>query len=238
MQSQSLNIKTCYVQEFLYNDNRKHLRDAVDGKVVTRYQKAPCSYLTISDAKPISLSYHYANMFNGRMILRIDDSKLSIDNGSIQEAMIRDLDLLNVSPYKITKVSDYLDIVIEKIDYFIHKGFAYCDPTNIDERKKLMKERMPSAYRAVSVDQNMKVWNGMLEGGNQNCVVRAIIDYDNPNPLLRDPIIAFPSKAVHPVTGRQHKVYRTSDIFVPLIDSIEDVTHIFEAKQELEYSVQ
>lgn len=238
MQAKTINLKSNYIQKCLYSEYRQYLKEAVDGGVVISHQTASFRFLSVADAKPICMSYHYANMYKGKMVLRLDDSDPE-RVFELTEADIRvTLEKIGVYPSEVNRVSDYFDVLTEKLFYLIDGGHAYCDPTDEEELERLNRELQPSAYRNVSAEENRKILKGMLEGKNKHYCIRALMNTDNVNPLLRDPILAVFSDAVHPATGRQHRVYPTSALFTPVLDSLDAVSHVFIAKSSHDSSIQ
>lgn len=71
-------------------------------------------------------------------------------------------------------------------------------------------------------------------------VLRAKIDYKNPNPSLRDPPIYRIKYTPHPMSGNKWCVYPLYDFVHSLCDSFEDITHSlctleFENRRDLYY---
>lgn len=211
------------------------LPDAKMGEVVTRFPPEPSGYLHIGHAKAAILNQYFAQEYKGKLIIRFDDTNPSKENVEFQDAILEDLKLLGITGDKITYSSDYFQEMYDLCVKLIKEGKAYCDDTPVE---KMREERMvgdASARRDRSVEENLKIFtedmkNGTAEG-LKNCV-RAKIDYKALNKTLRDPVIYRCNLIPHHRTGETWKIYPTYDFCVPIVDSIEGVTH---ALRTIEY---
>ena len=124
------------------------LQNAKEGEVVTRFPPEPSGYLHIGHAKAAILNEYFAKMYNGKMIVRFDDTNpskervsellfdghgmplmLSRFKSEFEETIVEDLDLLDIKPDKVTHTSDYFDQIYELAIKIIKIGKAYADDT-------------------------------------------------------------------------------------------------------------
>ncbi|CAH2355591.1 glutamate--tRNA ligase, cytoplasmic [[Candida] railenensis] len=205
------------------------------GKVVTRFPPEPSGYLHIGHAKAAVLNEYFAHQYKGKLIIRFDDTNPSKEKEEFQDAIIEDLALLGIKGDKITYSSDYFQTMYDLAIQMIKDGLAYCDDT---VQEKMREERMvgdKSARRDRTVEENLQIFTEEMKQGTEvglkNCL-RAKIDYTAPNKTLRDPVIYRCNLTPHHRTGSTWKIYPTYDFCVPIVDSIEGVTH---ALRTIEY---
>ncbi|KII89174.1 hypothetical protein PLICRDRAFT_29531 [Plicaturopsis crispa FD-325 SS-3] len=212
------------------------LENAQEGQVVTRFPPEPSGYLHIGHAKAAMLNQYFARMYNGRLIIRFDDTNPSKERTEFEDTILEDLGLLGIQADQVTHTSDYFDRLYNLALDLIKSGKAYADDT---EQLQMRKERMDgiaSKHRDDTIEDNLAHFAEMKEGTTEGLrwCLRAKLSVDNPNKALRDPVIYRCNVIPHHRTGRlsnaqsisdKWKVYPTYDFACPVVDSIEGVTH-------------
>ncbi|XP_055622940.1 bifunctional glutamate/proline--tRNA ligase isoform X2 [Toxorhynchites rutilus septentrionalis] len=205
----------------------EELPGAEMGKVVVRFPPEASGYLHIGHAKAALLNQHYQKAFQGKLIMRFDDTNPAKENVHFEKVILEDLEMLQIKPDLFTHTSQYFDLMLDYCEQLMKQGKAYVDDTEPEVMKKEREERIESKNRNNSVEKNLQMWKEMLEGtefGQKRCV-RAKIDMSSPNGCMRDPTIYRCKNEPHPRTGTQYKVYPTYDFACPIVDAIENVTH-------------
>ncbi|OJD21788.1 glutamate-tRNA ligase [Blastomyces percursus] len=200
----------------------------VENGVVTRFPPEPSGYLHIGHAKAALLNDYFAHEQNkGTLICRFDDTNPSKENQEFEDAIKHDLSLLGIYPDKTSFSSDYFQEMYEYCVKIISDGKAYADDT---EKEVMQDERfngIESKRRNESVEDNLarfaEMKTGSVEG--QRWCIRAKISVDDLNKALRDPVIYRCNMESHHRTGSTWKIYPTYDFCVPILDSLEGVTH-------------
>uniref|UniRef100_A0A914LCB3 glutamate--tRNA ligase n=1 Tax=Meloidogyne incognita TaxID=6306 RepID=A0A914LCB3_MELIC len=203
------------------------LEGAEMGKVVVRFPPEASGYLHIGHAKAALLNQYYQQTFNGKLILRFDDTNPAKEDAHFEEVIIEDLKMLKIQPDRLTRTSDHFDLLINYCEQLLKDGKAYVDDTDSETMRKEREERIESKNRNNSPGENMSLWNEMLLGTEKGlgCCVRIKIDMRNNNGALRDPTIYRCKTEPHLRFGDKYKVYPTYDFACPIVDSIEGVTH-------------
>lgn len=197
------------------------------GKVIVRFPPEASGYLHIGHAKAALLNQYYQQAFQGKLIMRFDDTNPAKENVHFEKVILEDLEMLQIKPDLFTHTSQYFDLMLDYCVQLIKESKAYVDDTEPEQMKQERDQKIESKNRNNSVEQNLKMWNEMLMGTlyGQKCCVRAKIDMASPNGCLRDPTIYRCKSESHPRTGTKYKVYPTYDFACPIVDAIENVTH-------------
>lgn len=212
------------------------LEGAVKGQVVVRFPPEASGFLHIGHAKAALLNYHYKTIYDGKLIMRFDDTNPEKEKEDYEEAILNDVRSLGIKWDHFSYTSDHFDLLLEKCTTMIKNGQAYVDDTPPEEMKIVREKRQASKCRDQSIEVNLQKWAEMQKGSEegQKCCVRAKIDFESKNGCLRDPTMYRCKNEPHPRHGTKYKVYPTYDFACPVVDSIEGVTHALRTSEYID----
>ncbi|UCH72447.1 MAG: glutamate--tRNA ligase [Thermoplasmatales archaeon] len=207
------------------------LLDATKGKVVTRFPPEPNGYLHIGHAKASIIDYEYAQMYDGKFILRFDDTNPENAKLEFYEAQKEDLRWLGIEWDEEYNTSDNLEKHYKLAEQLISKEGAYvckCSPDVVKKGRFHMEE---CDCRCASCDENIDIWRDMISSSIDNYVLRLRGDMTCANTAMRDPTLFRIIDKKHPLHGDKYRVWPTYDFAGAVEDSISGVTHPFRTKE-------
>ncbi|KFM21423.1 Glutamate--tRNA ligase protein, partial [Marine Group I thaumarchaeote SCGC AAA799-B03] len=101
------------------------LKNAEQGKVVTRFPPEPNGYPHIGHAKAAIINSEYAKMYGGKFILRMDDTNPEAERMEYHAAIKVGLEWLGIEFDQVKNTSDDMEIFYEKGMELINSGKAY-----------------------------------------------------------------------------------------------------------------
>ena len=209
-------------------------RDIQSGKhqsIVTRFPPEPNGYLHLGHAKSICLNFGLANKYNGYTNLRFDDTNPVTEDTEYVENIKDDVKWLGFEWKNELYASDYFDQLYEFAILLIKKGLAYVDESTSEQIATLKgtptSPGKNSLFRDRSVEENLKLFIEMKEGKFKDGerVLRAKVNMEHINMLMRDPIIYRIKHAHHHRTADKWCIYPMYDFAHGQSDAIEKVTH-------------
>ncbi|KAI9829660.1 MAG: hypothetical protein M1819_006031 [Sarea resinae] len=203
--------------------------------VVTRFPPEPSGYLHIGHAKAALLNDYFAHeRYQGKLILRFDDTNPSKEKEEFQDAIVEDLAMMGIHADVTTYTSDYFEQLYQYCIQMIKDGNAYADDTDQMTMREERGEGIASKRRDATVEENLARFEVMKTGSEEGLkwCIRAKIAADHPNKTMRDPVIYRCNPIPHHRTGSTWKIYPTYDFCCPIVDSMEGVTH---ALRTIEY---
>lgn len=202
-----------------------------NGRVLTRFPPEPNGYLHIGHAKSICLNFGVAAKYNGATNLRFDDTNPVTEETEYVESIKDDIRWLGFTWKQELYASDYFDQLYEYAVLLIKKGLAYVDDLTSEEIARLKgtptEPGKNSPFRDRTIEENLDLFlnmkNGQYPDGAK--VLRAKINMQHLNMLMRDPIIYRIKHAHHHRTGDKWCIYPMYDFAHGQSDSIEKITH-------------
>ncbi|KAI3633689.1 hypothetical protein MIR68_008636 [Amoeboaphelidium protococcarum] len=210
------------------------LPNAVMGKVVTRFPPEPSGYLHIGHVKAALLNYAFAQKYNGKLLIRFDDTNPNKEKQEYETSILEDLATLFESKFddlrkNVSYTSDWFDTIFDYAKQLIQSGGAYVDNTGVEEMRNNRMHGIASKNRDMSVEESLRIFTEEMVKGTDTGVaycLRAKMSVDAKNKALRDPVIyRCNTEDAHHRTGRKWNIYPTYDFACPIVDSLEGVTH-------------
>ena len=221
---ESLNFIEQIVAEDI--ENGKH-----EGRIHTRFPPEPNGYLHIGHAKAICINFETAKKYGGKTNLRFDDTNPTTEDTSYVDSIKRDIKWLGYEWENELYASDYFDNLYAFAVKLIEKGIAYVDDSSAEEIAEMKgvptKPGVESPYRERSVEENLRLFQGMRDGEfvDGAKVLRAKVDMTSPNMHMRDPVIYRIKRDHHHRTADKWIIYPMYDFAHGQSDSIEEITH-------------
>ncbi|MCR5232658.1 MAG: glutamine--tRNA ligase/YqeY domain fusion protein [Lachnospiraceae bacterium] len=219
-------------RNFIENEIDKDLAEGNYTTVHTRFPPEPNGYLHIGHAKSILLNYGLAREYGGKFNLRFDDTNPTKEKTEFVESIKADVEWLGADwEDRLFFASDYFEQMYEAAVKLIKKGKAFVCDLSADEIKEYRgtfeTPGKNSPYRDRSIEENLKLFEGMKNGEYKDGekVLRAKIDMASPNINMRDPVIYRVAHMSHHNTGDKWCIYPMYDFAHPIEDAIEGITH-------------
>ncbi len=218
-----------FIRQIIDEDNRT---GKWAGRVHTRFPPEPNGYLHIGHAKSICLNFGLAREFGGECNLRFDDTNPAKEEVEYVDSIQEDVRWLGFSwDDRLFYASDYFERLYAFAETLIEKGLAYVDDLTQEEirahRGTLTEPGKDSPWRNRPVAENLDLLRRMRAGEFPDGakVLRAKIDMQSPNVVLRDPVLYRIKHVEHHRTGNAWCVYPMYDYTHCVSDSLEGITH-------------
>ena len=202
------------------------------GRVHTRFPPEPNGYLHIGHCKAITINFELAKEYGGTTNLRFDDTNPATEDTEYVDAIQRDIRWLGYEwAGEPRYASDYFPQLYAFAVELIEQGRAYVDDSTAEEIAVMKgtptEPGTPSPYRERSVEENLRLFEGMKNGEypDGSRVLRMRGDMSSPNMHLRDSLMYRIKNEPHHRTGTEWHIYPMYDFAHGQSDSIEEITH-------------
>ena len=220
----SLNFLEQIVEDDLTNGyTREQLR--------FRFPPEPNGYLHIGHCKAIGISFGLGEKYNAPVNLRFDDTNPVKEEQEYVDAIKKDVSWLGYKWDQICFSSDYFQQLYDWAVKMIKDGKAYVDSQSSEEmaaqKGTPTQVGVAGPYRNRSVEENLDLFERMKAGEFKEGehVLRAKIDMEDPNMLMRDPLMYRILHKEHHRTGDTWCIYPMYDWTHGESDYIEQISH-------------
>lgn len=207
---------------------------AEKGKVVMRFAPNPNGPATLGSARGIVVNGEYTKMYNGKFIVRFDDTDPRTKRPMIEayDWYLEDIEWLGYKPDEVVYASKRIPIYYEYIERLIEMGKAYACFCKREEFKKYRDSGIECPHRNLEPEKSLEVWEKMLEGAYSEgeVVIRIKTDMKHKDPAIRDWVAFRIIYEEHPLVGDRYHVYPTLDFESAIEDHICGITHIIRGK--------
>ena len=208
------------------------LKDAVQGKVVTRFPPEPNGYPHIGHAKAAIINSEYAKMYKGKFILRMDDTNPEAERMEYHAAIKVGLEWLGIEFDQVKNTSDDMELFYEKGMELINSGKAYICTCKREDISQNRRERKACKCSMDDIGKNNKNWEKMQNKFKPGeAIVRFRGDMKADNAVMRDPVLLRIIDEKHYTVGNKYRIWPSYDFAVAIEDSIDGVTHAFRSKE-------
>jgi len=228
-------------QNYGVSKDKKNIKDgftlpplinAENGHVVTRFPPEPNGYPHIGHAKAAIIDEEYARHYNGKFILRFDDTNPINEKSEYYDVILEDLNWLKIKPDSIKNTSDDITLLHKYGQELIKNNSGYictCKPETIHKLRSSGIECECRLNSTNSLEKMDKFFNGYFH--KNEAIVRFKGDMKNDNTAIRDPTLFRIIDAEHPRLGTKNVIWPTYDFAAPIEDSLDGVTHALRTKE-------
>jgi glutamyl-tRNA synthetase, archaeal and eukaryotic family len=222
-------------QEKKKEEKVKGLTDlpGAEGEVVLRFAPNPSGPLHIGHARAAVLNQEYSKRYQGKLILRVEDTDPRRVDPSAYQMIPEDLKWMGVEWDEEFIQSDRMEIYYEHALELIKLGGAYMCTCPGDVFKELKDSSQSCPHRDATVEENLELWEKMPETEEGEMVLRVKTDIKHKNPAIRDWVAMRVVSDEHPRIGNQYRVYPMMNFSVAVDDHLLGVTHVLRGKDHL-----
>ena len=219
-----------FIEQIIEEDLKTtHSKDAL----YFRFPPEPNGYLHIGHASSICLNFGLGLKYNAPVNLRFDDTNPAKEEQRFVDAIKKDVQWLGYSWAKECYASDYFEQLYSWALLLINQGKAYVDSQSSEDiasqKGTPTQPGVSGPYRDRSVEENLALFEQMKTGEAPEGahVLRAKIDLQSTNMLMRDPVIYRTLHKPHHRTGTDWKIFPMYDWTHGESDYIEQISHSF-----------
>ena len=207
------------------------LEGAEMGNVVTRLPPEPNGYPHIGHGMSFYFNYYYAKKYDGKVILRFDDTNPKKEKLEYYDAIKQDLKWLKINWDEERNMSDDMDLYYKYALDLIRISKAYICNCDAEYVSKLRYDSKDCSCISNSVQDNLSLWKEMESADEGRFSLRLRGDMSSKNTVMRDPTMMRVVDHPHPIQGDKYRIWPVYDFACAIEDSVLGVTHVLRSNE-------
>lgn len=210
------------------------LPGAQPGQVVMRFAPGPSGPLHLGHSRAVILNDEYCKRYDGRFILRLEDTNPAAVDLATYDMIREDLEWLGVKVGQEVVQSSRLALYHSWAQKVLEGGYGYVCTCPADDWRALKNNQRPCPHRDEPSENQLERWARMQDGsyaeGEASVVVKT--DLDHPNPAVRDFVALRISDVEHPLEP-EARIWPVMNFSVAVDDHELGLTHVLRGKDHL-----
>jgi glutamyl-tRNA synthetase len=212
-------------------------------RITTAFPPGPEKYPHIGHGKALLLNYLLAKKYDGKFILRFEDTNPELVKKEFYDIMLDNFKWLGVEWDKLQYASDNMKLFYEFAEKVIKSGDAYMCDCPVELMRENRGKGLACNCRDKTVKQNLEEWKKFPKAKAESSVLRLKIDMNHQNSTMRDPTVFRIIDAPHARLGTKFRVWPNYDFQNAIMDGYYGITHRlrskeFEMRSELQRYIQ
>ena len=199
--------------------------------VVLRFAPGPSGPLHLGHTRALALNNYYKKRYNGKLILRLEDTNPNAIDSEAYDLIPEDLEWLGIEADEVITQSDRIDIYYEDIRKIILEGGAYVTKSDAEEWRELKRQKKAHPDRDRNPKIQIKEFDSLLSGENGIVVIKT--NLEDPNPALRDFVAFRVVDDPHPLQKNKYRLWPLYNFAVAIDDYRLGITHVLRGKDHL-----
>ncbi|MDG1545399.1 MAG: glutamate--tRNA ligase, partial [Candidatus Poseidoniia archaeon] len=200
-------------------------------KVVLRFAPGPSGPLHLGHTRALALNNYYKTRYNGKLILRLEDTNPNAIDSDAYDMIQEDLAWLGIEADEVIIQSERVDTYYEDIRKILSEGGAYVTKSDAEEWRELKRQKKAHPDRNRKPDVQVKEFESLLSGENGIVVIKT--NLEDPNPALRDFVAFRVVEDPHPLQKSKYRLWPLYNFAVAIDDYRLGITHVLRGKDHL-----
>ena len=199
--------------------------------MVLRFAPGPSGPLHLGHTRALALNNYYKNRYNGKLILRLEDTNPNAVDTDAYDMIQEDLSWLGIEADEVVIQSERLETYYKDIRKILSEGGAYVTKSDAEEWRELKRQKRAHPDRDRKPEVQIKEFDSLLEGEHGIVVIKT--NLEDPNPALRDFVAFRIVEDSHPLQKSKYRLWPLYNFAVAIDDYRLGVTHVLRGKDHL-----